>query len=128
MLDEKALRKDGFQDGARIVLGDGQEWSIPEYVYVFIPEYDNDGRIVAGGRASFGEVDADLDIWLGSADVDPYERISAMMRVACHLIMRNYELDIAALQVLLPRNSSDPANRDMWAALTRAVQGLSPKP
>ena len=128
MLDELALRKEGFEEGTRVVLADGQEWSIPEYTFIFMPEYGEDGRITAGGRASFGaDVDADLDVWLGSVDVQPIERLSAMMRVACELLTKNYNLDISALQTLLKKDGGDPANREMWAELTRAVQGLSPK-
>ncbi len=128
MLDEKALRKPGFTEGTRVTLADGQEWSIPEYVYEFFPDYDESGRIVASGRASFGaETDADLDVWLGSAEVEPIDRIGAMMRVASNLLLKNYDLDMPALRSLLRKNSADEKSREVWDGLTRAVLGLSPK-
>ena len=121
-LDEKALRKPEFTEGVRVTLGDGQEWTLPEYSYSFYPEYDDSGRIVAGGRTSYGaDADADLDAWLGSAEVAPLDRIAAQMRVASNLLLRNYSLGIADLQVLLRKNNAEDASRAMWEALTRAV-------
>lgn len=128
MLDEKALRKPEFAEGTRVVLGDGQEWSLPEYTYTFFPVIDEAGRIVAGGRTSYGaDVDADLDVWLGSAEVEPIERISAQMRVISNLLLRNYDLDVDALQVLLRKNNAEEANREMWTGIVNAVLGCSPK-
>jgi hypothetical protein len=128
VLDEKALRKPGFTEGSRVTLGDGQEWTLPEYTYCFYPDSDEDGRIVASGRTSYGhDHDADLDVWLGSAEVEPVDRISAQMRVVSNLLLQNYNLEMADLQVLLRKNNADEASRDTWAAITRAVLGLSPK-
>lgn len=128
MLDEKALRKPGFSEGSRVVLGDGQEWTLPEYTYSFYPEYGEDGRITAGGRTSYGpEVDADLDVWLGSAEVEPIDRIGAQMRVVSGLLLRNYDLDLPALQVLLKKNNADESSRKVWEGVVHAVLGVSPK-
>lgn len=128
MLDEKALRKPEFTEGSRVALADGQEWTLPEYTYCFYPDYDESGRIVASGRTSYGpDVDADLDVWLGAADVEPIERIGAQMRVVGDLLLRNYDLDITALQTLLRKNNADETSCEMWAAIVRAVLGLAPK-
>lgn len=128
MLDEKALRRDGFTEGIRVVLGDGQEWSLPEHVFCTFPDYDEDGRIVAGYRVFYGEdADADLDAWFGSAEVDPDERENAKMRLASSLLLRNYDLDLPALRTLLRKSGADSASVEMWTGLTRAVLGLSPK-
>lgn len=128
MLDEKALRKPGFTEGSKATLGDGQEWTLPEYVYCFYPDYDENGRIVATGQTSYGpDADADLEVWLGSAEVEPIQRINAMMRVSAGLLLRNYDLDLPALRVLLKKSNSDEASREMWQGLTRAVLGLTPK-
>jgi hypothetical protein len=127
-LDEKALRKPEFTEGSKVVLGDGQEWTLPDYTYCFFPDYDESGRIVANGHTSYGpDADADLDVWLGSAEVEPIARINAQMRVVSNLLLKNYDLKITDLQILLRKNNADDNLREMWAAVTRAVLGISPK-
>lgn len=127
-LDEVALRKPEFTEGIRVTLGDGQEWAIPEYTYDFFPDYDENGRIFANGRTSYGpDLDADLNVWLGSVEVEPIERVNAMMRVAGGLLLKNYDLQLADLQVLLRKNNSDEKACDVWKGLCQAVMGIAPK-
>ena len=46
-LDEVALRRPGFHEGARVVLADGQEWALPELWHRFVPAFDEEkGTVV----------------------------------------------------------------------------------
>lgn len=136
MLDEQALRKPGFVEGARVVLGDGQEWSIPRPRLRLVPSRTPDGDIalkslpkVAAHRQA--DMDAMLESGERSADGDEngfVDWLLARARLATGLLLDNYELDDAALAVLLPVEFGDDANADMWAEIDGVLRGRHAKP
>lgn len=126
-LDEVALRKPGFHEGARVTLADGQEWALPELWHRFVPVFDEGrGDIVAEARVTYGpEHDRDLDLIMGGVEVEPLERMDALMRLPSRLLMANYSLTYTDLATLIPRDDRDERLRAMWKALLPAILGLS---
>lgn len=133
MLDEKALRKPGFVEGARVKLGDGQEWLFPKPRLRFVPGRAEDGSFELKNRLTFGKHrQADLDATLAGPVDDGeqalYEWIQARTRLVCGLLLDNYSLEDAALEVLLPVEFSDEDNRTMWRDIHGVIMGHEPKP
>ena len=128
-LDEAALRRPGFHEGVRVELADGQSWAFPRLWHRFVPARDEDtGKIVARARATYGpEHDRDLDLVYGGIEVEPMERMDAIMRLACNLLMANYEIEVEQLADLIPRDDTDDRLREMWQAIMSAMLGLGPK-
>jgi hypothetical protein len=125
-LDEVALRKPGFHEGVRVALADGQEWALPEFRYRFFPGRDDDGKIVAKGRVTYGpERDRDIDLVLGALEVDPGDRLDAKLRVAAELLLANYDLTDDMLADLLPMEMGDEGLTTMWRDILLAIQGVS---
>lgn len=126
-LDEAALRKPGFHEGVRVTLADGQEWALPELWHRFIPVFDEEeGKIVAEGRVTYGpEHDRDLDLIFGGVEVEPMERMDAMMRLPANLLMANYNLTYADLATLIPRDERNERLKAMWKDLIPAMLGVA---
>lgn len=139
-LDERALRRDTFTDGPRIVLGDGQEWTLPKPVIDldapkrvdFRPTVGPDGQLVMdGGRllfeSSFGpEWDARVEAF---QIAEPgLEETNLLLNLAWDLLQRNYALEAAEAYYLLPVRTNDEANAAMWEAIVDVILGRSPKP
>ena len=128
MLDEKALRKPGFSDGHRVVLADGQEWTLPKPRIRFKPRVV-DGRVEIGGGPSFGpEFDDKLDILFGVAEAEPAERLRVKFEVAVRLLATNYDLTPANYADLIVLEPGDPASDERWEQLCDAIMGIAPKP
>jgi hypothetical protein len=129
VLDEKALRKPGFNDGYAITLADGQTWTIPKPRFRFRPTVGSDGRVEVGGRPTFGpEYEASIEVLYGVGDVEPIETLRVKFEMAVRLLSANYDLkpdDFSELIVLEP---DDPASNERWEQLTRALMGVAPKP
>lgn len=130
ILNEPALRKAGFTDGPRIALGDGQEWTFPRPWIRLYPRVAADGSIeVAGGRSYGDDHEADLGrmFSLIEGNGDQVERIKVRFSLAVKLLLKNYDLDNAALRTLLALAPDEPANVEMWAQVDRVLMGLAPK-
>lgn len=128
MLDERALRKPGFQEGYRVKLADGQEWAFPKPRMVFKPKIVN-GTIDFDGGPSFGpEFDDKLEVLLGVREATPVERLRIKFEMAVRLLKANYDLrdeDFGELIVLVV---GDPVSDERWDELDKVLAGSSPKP
>lgn len=128
MRNETALRREGFTEGYKVTLADGQEWTLPKPKIRFKPKLV-DGKVEVGGGPSFGpEFDPQLDVLFGVVDAEPIERLRVKFEMAVRLLGANYDLtpdDFAELIVLEP---DDPASDERWEQLTRAIMGIAPKP
>lgn len=139
MLDELALRKPGFVEGARVKLGDGQSWSIPRPRLRLVPRKTDDGDVkLASLPKVAAHRQADMDAMLEAADRnaegDPegfVDWLLARARLATGLLLDNYDLDDAALAALLPIEFGDDdgagANAEMWAEIDGVLRGRHAK-
>ncbi len=128
MLDEQALRKPGFSEGRKVLLADGQAWTLPKPRIRFTPRVTESGVEVWGGASLGPESDALLDVLYGVEPVPPLERLRAKFEMAVRLLSANYNLkseDFARLLVLEP---GDPVSEARWDQLGEAVTGAAPKP
>jgi len=129
MPDERTLRRPGFTEGPRVVLGDGKEWTLPRPTLRLFPARDADGRIGVGGGPSFGaEYEALMDDLAACDPADATARLTVQFRMAALLLSRNYELSDRDLRELLVVDAEDPECRERWRAINRAMTGRSPKP
>ncbi len=73
-LDEKALRRPDWREGAKVTLSDSQEWTLPRPRVRWVPRVGETGRIDYGASAG-GDRDDDraLDVLLGIVEVDNHE-------------------------------------------------------
>lgn len=129
MLDETALRTPGFTEGYRVQLADGQEWTFPKPRLKFFPARGQDGKIELGGGATFDDEEyrSLMSEYFEVDREDLYAAWSCKVRVACHLLLRNYSLADEALTELLPVEFDDEANMEMWRDLTPLLRGMPPK-
>jgi len=128
-LDEKARRRDPFAGGVPVVLGDGQEWSLPRPRIGFYPGVGEDGSLRFGEQPEsvFGrDYDALLDAYVEAEDGSA--AIRSLLSLAVDLLRRNYDLPPADLRTLLPRFYDDDGNTEMWRAVADVAVGRSPKP
>lgn len=128
MLDEKALRKPEFSDGHKVVLADGQAWTLPKPRIRFRPKIV-DGKVEIGGGPSFGpEFDDKLDILFGVTQTDPAERLRVKFEVAVRLLAANYNLEPGDFAELIVLEPGDPVSDERWEQLCNAIMGIAPKP
>jgi hypothetical protein len=128
MLDERALRKPEFSEGHRVVLADGQEWTLPKPRIRFKPRIC-DGKVEIGGGPSFGpEFDDQLDILFGIVEADPAERLRVKFEVAVRLLAANYHLGPRQFAELIVLEPGEPASDERWEQLSNAIMGIAPKP
>lgn len=130
-LDEKALRRPTWVEGVPVTLWDGQVWHLPRPTLAgFYPRRSKDGLVEAQVGYSFGpDYDYLLDEVLDATEVQ--EQVGALMAVAAHLLITNYDLPDEALPRLLyyafdgqPRRED---NRAMWEAIQAVAFGQAPK-
>lgn len=131
-LDEKALRKPEFVEGIRVRLGDGQEWSFPKPRLRLVPGRAEDGSFELKNRPTFGEHrQADLAAVLAGpkedADDGLFNWLQARIRLVCGLMLDNYNLEDADLEVLLPYEFGDESITEMWNDIHAAIMGQAPK-
>lgn len=125
-LDEKALRRDAFEDGYAVTLADGQEWTIPPVRFRFFPGDDGSFR----GRPWYGgDLEDELDILFGVVEppdgmVMPFVQIP--IKIAAALLRKNYDLPPRSAASLLSYVPGDDASEAMLARITRAVLGRDP--
>jgi hypothetical protein len=129
MLDESALRKPGFTEGPRIVLGDGQPWAFPHPRLSLYPVRAADGRITAGGGMGYGVDYADLVDQLVDCDPgDTNARLALQFQMAASLLDRNYTLGDRDLRRLLAIDLADSECETRWAQINQVLLGRPPKP
>ena len=129
MPDEASARRPEFSDGPKVVLGDGQTWTLPRPWLRLYPNRDGDGRIGVGGGLSFGSDFEELIDELTGCDPDDHAgRLAIQFRMAASLLLRNYTLTDRDLRRLLVVDAQDPDCRDRWARLNQVLTGRSPKP
>lgn len=138
-LDEAALRREGFTEGIRVRLADGQEWALPAFSVRSYPQRDPnwDGvhRRPGDGFRCVHEV------WYGRDCEDAWdravggkqpeggaERIAARLELAARLLAKNYAIPDEALPGLLAFDTGDPESFAMLAGLTDAFVGIGPAP
>jgi hypothetical protein len=107
MLDESALRRPAFLDGADVRLADGGIWTFP------LPPKDR------GSVSSKEEYEARCEALFGNGYVstlryvieseDGLERLKAELALGILLLDRNYKLDSVAFRLLLEFPPRDPA-------------------
>ena len=128
MLDERALRKPGFQEGHRLLLADGQEWAFPKARMILKPQI-SDGKIDIGGAPTFGpEFDDKLEVILGAREATPVERLRMKFEMAVRLLAANYDLKPEDFGTLIVLEPGDPASEERWKALDDVLVGNAPKP
>jgi hypothetical protein len=128
VLDEKALRKPGFQPGFKIKLADGQEWVFPKPRLRFFPKIGDDGSVGVDGGATFGsECDGQLDAIFGVDETDAFERLRLKFEMAVRLLGANYELKPEDYRQLIVLEPGDDASETMWEELTALMAGNTPK-
>lgn len=128
-LNEQALRRPKFEDGAPVVLADGQEWRLPRPRVRLVPDDSDLGfkvRVaVPGDDGRFQELMDALD--------DPASNRPAAARelaVARHLLLLNYDLTPAQVADLLQfgYHDNDPEGMAIREAVMGVAFGNGPKP
>ncbi len=129
MLDERALRKRGFTEGPKVVLGDGQEWTFPRPWLRLYPVRAPGGGFAMGGGEGYGADFDDLVDRLVDCEPDDIPaRLAIQFEMAACLLCRNYELNDRDLRRLLAIDLGDPACEDRWARINQVLLGRPPKP
>jgi hypothetical protein len=129
MLDEQALRKPGFREGPRLLLGDGQDWSFPRPWLRLYPVRGADGRLEVGGGQGYGpDYDSLVDQLIDCDPDDTTQRLALQFRMAACLLERNYILTDRDLRRLLAVDLADPACEMRWARINQVLLGQAPKP
>lgn len=128
MLDEPSLRRPEFSDGPKVVLGDGQAWTLPRPWLRLYPVRDREGRIAVGGGPSFGAAFEDLIDDLTACDPDDFSaRLTIQFQMTSLLLSQNYRLTDRDLRLLLIVDAADPDCRERWAKINQVLMGRSPK-
>jgi hypothetical protein len=129
MRDERALRREGFSEGPRIVLGDGQPWTFPRPWLRLYPVRAPDGGLALGGGQGYGDDFEELVDRLVDCEPDDIPaRLLLQFQMAACLLCRNYDLGDRDLRRLLVIDLSDPACEDRWARINQVLLGRPPKP
>ena len=107
-LDEKALRREGFQADLLITLADKQTWSFP--------------RPRVKLKRSAGNLVERVTLWDGYAELlDSFEAAVAA------LLQHNYSLTAEDVDSLLEFDADDPGNRESWGKIMATARGRFPK-
>lgn len=131
LLDERALRRDGFVEGVPIVLSDGQTWHFPRPVLTgFYPVPEENGRFRMVSAFDVGDEFGVLYDEFVQSESGLEERL-LMVSLAWHLLSKNYALvkaDLGRLLRMVRHDAPDAdGNTEMWTALFDVVLGRSPK-
>jgi len=129
MLDERSARKPGFREGPRLVLGDGQEWTLPRPWLRLYPVRGADGQLTVGGGPGYGpDYDELVDQLVDCDPGDTSRRLTLQFRMAACLLERNYQLADRDLKRLLAVDLADPACEERWSRINQVLLGHGPKP
>ncbi len=133
MLNEPSLRKPGFQEGIKVKLGDGQEWTFPPVKMRVVPTMDSEGTVTAkSSRTTMGsdvtkEINAFVDYIISEEDWNLMGWLTKRMTAAAKLLMMNYDLSGEQLAELLYWEQDDQEIADRWQAIDSAMLGIVPK-
>jgi hypothetical protein len=128
MLDEQALRRPGFTEGPRIVLGDGQSWTFPRPWLRLYPVRAEDGHLTVGGGMSFGaHYDELVDRLVDCDPGDTTGRLALQFQMAAALLDHNYTLSDRDLRRLLAIDLADPECEPRWQQINHVLLGSPPK-
>ena len=128
MLDEWALRRPGFTEGTRIVLGDGQLWTFPRPWLRLYPVRAEDGQLTVGGGMGFGALHDDLvDQLVDCEPGDTMGRLTLQFQMASALLAHNYELSDRNLRSLLAIDLADPECESRWQQINQVLLNSPPK-
>ena len=128
MLVEAERRKDGFTEGNKVVLADGQEWTFPKPRLRFFPYRGDDGKIGLGAAGTFDQEYRDLFVAFTECDKDDRFQVWTLtVQIACHLLLANYDLSDVELADLMPIVYDDEQNMEMWSALSPILLSTPPK-
>jgi len=124
MLDEKALRREGFRGGAGVVLADGQEWVIPRPRTLWIADDSEVGaRLGYDLGVEYDELARKVEEAVTIGDAAP-----SVFRAAKHLLRLNYSLDEAAIIEILradfsPKRGDETDAQRIARQLTEVILG-----
>lgn len=133
MIDEKALRREGFTEGVAIVLSDGQEWTFPvPAISAFYPRRNGDGKFALVEGYDFGpEYDrlTDRMVETEGEESSVVEHMSVLAEVAFFLLSRNYHVDPSGLASILRFETGERREKslEMWQAIKGVALGNTPK-
>lgn len=129
MLDEKTLRREGWTEGPKVKLRDGQEWTFPRPWMTLFPGRDEQGNIAIYNVDLYG-VDhlEELDRFHELGEEDGFARTAIILTLASRLLLLNYDLTDRQLRSLLPMELRGDADNSAWEAVRGVVFGQSPKP
>jgi hypothetical protein len=127
-LVEAERRKEGFTEGNKVTLADGQEWTFPKPRLRFFPYRGDDGKMGLGGSGTFDQEYRELFTAFTECDKDePYQYWTLKIQIACHLLLANYELSDTELADLMPVMFDDEPNMEMWGNLSPVCLSTPPK-
>ncbi len=129
-LDEVALRKPDFQEGVRIVLGDGQEWSFPLPKLRLVPCRNGNGDITAKVKPMAGQdkiLGRSFDLLWTLSEQEPEDAWDVRFSAASHLLLSNYNLTDDDLGELIYIDLEDPNRLDRWLQIENVLRGIAPK-
>jgi hypothetical protein len=130
MLNEMALRKPDFQDGTRIKLGDGQEWTFRNPRMRLIPKRGEDGVINTALKIAPGQGDAIEKAMTAYWDMVPDGPLGSLglkFNLAVNLLLANYDLTDEHLESLIYMDADEPENKQLWKSIEALIQGERPK-
>lgn len=126
MFNEHAIRKPTWREGTPVVLADGQAWHVPQPWLRLKPTVEHGSVRLIGGLTFGPEHDAEFEKLFVEADA--FERLQLEATIVVRLLQSQYDLPDEAFAELIPFDSRDEANREMWAELQRVIRGDTPKP
>ena len=122
-------RSDCWRDGAKIVLADGQEWTIPKPRLRLRPRFESGKVVGVRDLPSYAPEDDELvEALFGVGDVEADVWLTARFELLARLLRANYDLTDLELAELLAIDGDDPASGERWTEITRVLRGLGPKP
>lgn len=128
MLDEVALRKPGFQEGIKVKLCDGQEWTFPKVRLRLVPKINTEGDIKLETKRDYAtDVQKFLEYEVDDENFDFMDWMTRRFAAAAKLLLVNYDLTGQQLAEVLYWEADSDESDDRWKLVDHAVLGLSPK-
>jgi hypothetical protein len=132
MLDEVALRKPEFQEGVRVKLGDGQEWSFPLPKLRMVPKRNGTGEIVVDYRIGPGygsTIQKSFALFWTPVEEEPENAWQIRFAAAADLLQKNYSITDDDLADLIYLDRADPESLALWHDISMVLAGVGrPKP
>jgi hypothetical protein len=128
MLDELALRRPEFQEGVRVKLCDGQDWTFPRVRLRLIPKLTPDGEVKTDVKRFYAaDVEKFLDYEINENDFNFIDWMTKRFAAAAKLLLVNYDITGEQLAELLYWERDDDASEERWQSIDSAVLGILPK-